>query len=77
MKLPARVIAILLWVMAVALVGDQLLELQRLHQMPEVGDTFYVVLHVGNALTYLSTLIALGAIVWLLGDIRDRLAERK
>ena len=77
MKFPARTIAILLWILAVALAADQMLQFQKFREMPDAGDTVYVVVHLGNALTLLSALLALGAIVWLLGEIRDRLPERQ
>jgi hypothetical protein len=78
MKFPARAIAIAVWLLAVVVAVIEWLSVQRaLHQMPQMDDTYYLVLRVGAALSYFAGLFGLGAIVWLLGEIRDRLAERR
>ena len=78
MKFPARAIAILLWAMGVVVVASEwFLYTRTLGALLGQANTTYVVaLRMGSGLTYFAVLLALGAIVWLLGEIRDRLPER-
>ena len=77
MKFPARTAAITIWVLAVATVVFAWLDARQfIHQFQTTGDnTYYLVVRVGAGLMYFGVLLAFGASVWLLGEIRDRLPK--
>jgi hypothetical protein len=79
MKFPARTTAILSWAMGVTVVvSEWFLYARATSGFPgQVNTTYFVVLRVSASLTYFAVLFAVGAVVWLLGEIRDRLPERR
>ncbi len=78
MKLPTRTIAIVLWIIGIGLVGNEWLSFHRaVYDFPQATNTtYYVIFRIGAAVTYFAGMFGLGAIVWVLGEIRDRLPER-
>ena len=77
MKLSARKFAVAIWVVAAMTVVIQVLPYVNLMNASSHMDTGRIVLYLVNALVFPgSFLAALGAVVYLLGEIRDRLPER-
>jgi hypothetical protein len=75
MKLPTRAIAVLIWVIAIAVTASSSYASLRLaHSIPEpMRDTLvFTLTRADNSLTYLWQAFGLGAIIWVLGEIRDR-----
>ena len=76
MRVAARKFAAALWIGAVLVAIDHSLVILRTN----AGIT-YTTLLVAGALAFVTlrfgTLVVLGAIIWLLGDIRDRLSPEE
>ena len=77
MKFPARIVAVIVWVLAIALAATEWTTFkQSAEELMSHDATYYVAFRVGESLTYLVALFAAGGVLWLLAEIRDRLPER-
>ncbi len=80
MKLDAQKFARALWILAgVLIVAQQVAEYLPWVEFPNQQqhlDLRVVLAMLGNSILYAGGIVALGAIIHLLGEIRDRLPER-
>jgi hypothetical protein len=79
MKLPTRTIAIVIWALGVTVIAaGWYASLMLAHNFPtSMSDTpVTMLMRADNSLTYLWEALGLGAIIWVLGEIRDRPTQK-
>jgi hypothetical protein len=79
MKLPTRAIAIIIWSLAVTVTAAgwyASMMIDHNFPTPMIDTPVSMLMRADNSLTYLWEALGLGAIVWVLGEIRDRATHK-